>query len=79
MVYLIARDCNKIGCIAIQTKLGDSLTKLKQRLLSEIQDNRIEVLIISKPEVFCEYGPYHTLTSEESFLSTVKEVYCTKG
>lgn len=71
MCYLIAKDIEAIGCVALQTVHGKHLSELKKRLLDKIGYERIQLVTISRPSAYGEYEPYHFVDTEEDFFKTV--------
>ena len=72
MCYLVAKDVNKIGCVALQTKHGKHLSEFKRELLRRIGYDRIQLVTISRPSAYGEYEPYRFETSEEEFTQIVE-------
>ena len=75
MCYLIAKDFNKIGSYALQTKHGPQLVDLKKKIISKIGYNNIQLVTISRPSAYGEYEPYHFATSEQDFEEKVYAMY----
>ncbi len=71
MCYLIAKDVNSVGCIALQTSHGSHLAKYKSELLKKIGYERIQLITISRPSAYGEYAPYHFVNSESEFTKAV--------
>lgn len=71
MCYLIAKRIDGIGCIAYQTIHGKKLADFTEKLLDEIGYNNIELLTISKPSAYEEYGPYQFIDSQSAFEKAV--------
>ena len=55
MCYLIAKDVDKIGCVALQTQHGTALVELQSRLLKQIGYDKIQLVTISRPSAYGEY------------------------
>ena len=75
MCYLIAKDFNKIGSYALQTKHGQQLVDLKKKIISKIGYNNIQLVTISRLSAYGEYEPYHFATSEQDFEEKVYAMY----
>ena len=75
MCYLIAKDFNKIGSYALQTKHGQQLVDLKKKIISKIGYKNIQLVTISRPSAYGEYEPYHFATSEQDFEEKVYAMY----
>ncbi len=58
MCYLIAKDPEKHGCIALKTKHGTALVELKRKLNEAVGVKGIELVTISRPTAYGEYAPY---------------------
>ena len=71
MCYVVAKDVNSIGCIALRTTHGEHLSELKQRIESKIGYERIQLVTISRPSAYGEYEPYHFVDSEAEFEKAV--------
>ena len=54
MCYLIAKDIHSIGCIALRTNHGAHLAEYKRKLLHLIDDDRIQLVTISRPSAYGE-------------------------
>lgn len=67
MCFIVAKDFNKQGCIAMQMRGGKELVDLKEELYSKIDMNRIQLVTISRPSAFGEYEPYVFANSVEEF------------
>lgn len=74
MCYLIAKDIEAVGCVALQTIHGKHLVEFKKKLLEEVGDERIQLVTISRPSAYGEYEPYHFVDTEEDFYSAVIEM-----
>ena len=71
MCYLVAKDINKRGCIALKTKLGPALISLKAELIAQVGLDRIELVTISRPDAYGEYAPYSFVETEEEMREAV--------
>lgn len=72
MCFLIAKDFNKIGSIALQMEGGQHLVDFTDCLDREIGHDRIQLVTISRPSAFGEYEPYRFVDTEEEFEVAVK-------
>ena len=72
MCFLIGKDFNKIGSIALQMEGGQHLVDFTDRLDREIGHDRIQLVTISRPSAFGEYEPYRFVDTEEEFEVAVK-------
>ena len=69
--YVVAKDANKVGCIALKTTHGAHLSALKRRIEKLIGYDRIQLVTISRPSAYGEYEPYCFVDTEEEFEKTV--------
>jgi hypothetical protein len=74
MCYLIAKNVNKQGCIALQERLGNHLAEYVQGLESKIGYEKIQLVTISRPSAYGEYEPYSFAESEEEFTRRVLDM-----
>lgn len=75
MCYLIARHYDGIGCIAFRIAHGPPLVALKKKLIKIIGFDTIELITISRPMAYLEYGPYNVVTTEDEFVLAVIQLY----
>lgn len=71
MCYLIAKDIDSVGCVALQTAHGKHLSEYKKELIKKIGYDRIQLVTISRPSAYGEYEPYHFVDTEEEFTKAV--------
>lgn len=71
MCYLVAKDVNAVGCVALQTTHGEHLVNFKKKLIQVIGTERIQLITISQPSAYGEYEPYQIVDTEEEFLQAV--------
>lgn len=74
MAYLIAKDKNDHGCIALKVEHGKSLVELKRRLNNAVGYKGIQIITISRPTAYLEYAPYHFVDTEEEFEKCVESI-----
>ena len=72
MCYLVAKDTQKRGCLALKTQHGSHLVDLKEKLENVVGYNGIQLVTISRPTAYGEYAPYTFADDEEEFISLVK-------
>ena len=72
MCYLVAKDFNKIGSIAMRHDGGKELVQFEHKLIAEIGYERIQLVAISRPNAYGEYAPYEFVNTEEEFEKAVK-------
>ena len=71
MCYLIAKKYSERGCIAVQTESGKHLAALVSYLGLKTLDQGIQILTLSNPDVYGEYGPYRYVSTEQEFITEV--------
>ncbi len=74
MCYLVAKNVDKIGCVAVEMTIGQHLAEFKQKLLSEVDVDKIQLVTISRPSAYGEYEPYHFADTESDFEKEVKNL-----
>jgi len=66
MCYLIAKDVDKVGCVALRMTHGKHLSEFKRSIEKKIGYEKIQLVTISRPSAYGEYEPYR-------FVDTMKE------
>ena len=66
MCYLIAKEFDKKGCIAVKTRHGKALADFTEKLQKQIGANGV-----SRPSAYGEYEPYEIVESKEKFQERV--------
>ena len=74
MAYLIARDREGHGCIALKIKHGKHLVELKRRLNQAVGHKGIELITISRPTTYGEYAPYQFIDTVQEFEEIVRDL-----
>lgn len=74
MCYLIAKNFNDVGCLALRTEHGQHLANFKKKLIKEVGYDAIQFVTISRPSAYGEYEPYHFLETEQEFEEAVKNM-----
>lgn len=69
MCYVVAKDVNKTGCVAVRMKGG--VVPLKRELMSLVGKDRIQLVTISRPSAYGEYAPYHFVDTPQEFKEAV--------
>ena len=72
--YVVAKDVNKVSCIALKTTHGAHLSALKRRIEKQIRYDRIPLVTISRPSAYGEYEPYHFVETKEEFAVAVEKM-----
>ena len=65
LYYLIAKHCDKPGCIALKTTHGEHLVRLKRRITEEVGYELIDLVTLSRPSAYVEYEPYRFVQTPE--------------
>ncbi len=74
MCYLIAKDINDVGCVALKTTHGKHLSEFKRKLEDKIGYDRIQLVTISRPSAYGEYEPYRFVETKEDFATAVENM-----
>lgn len=74
MCYLIAKDIDSVGCVALRTVHGKHLSEYKRELIKKIGYDRIQLVTISRPSAYGEYEPYHFVDTEDEFTKAVSSM-----
>ena len=74
MCYLVAKDRESQGCLALKTKHGKHLVELKRELNQAVGYKGVQLVTISRPTVYGEYAPYHFVDTEQEFKSLVRSL-----
>lgn len=71
MCYLVAKNFDRIGSVALQTTHGQHLVDFKKKLLANVGYEKIQLITISRPSAYGEYEPYHFVKTEDEFEQAV--------
>ncbi len=71
MCYVVAKDANQTGCVALRMEHGKALVQLKREITRCIGYSRIQLVTISRPSAYGEYAPYRFVESAEEFKRAV--------
>ena len=74
MCYLIAKNINDVGCVALKTTHGKHLSEFKRTLERKIGYDEIQLVTISRPSAYGEYEPYNFVDSEEEFALAIENM-----
>lgn len=66
--YLVAKNVNKHGCVAIQVEHGRPLVDLLRKAEQQVDENVIQLIEISRPSAYGEYAPYNMCDDQLTFL-----------
>ena len=75
MCYLIAKNNQGGSSLAIQMMHGKELAKLKQKLLSDLPGEEIQLLTVSRPSAYTEYEPFCFMDTPDHFAKEVKNSF----
>lgn len=74
MCYLIAKNIDDVGCVALRTTHGKHLSEFKRTLERKVGYDKIQLVTISRPSAFGEYEPYHFVETEDEFERMVEQM-----
>ena len=74
MCYLIAKNIDSEGCVALRTTHGKHLAEFKRSIKKKVGYDKIQLVTISRPSAYGEYEPYHIVDSEQEFESAVEQI-----
>lgn len=57
MCYLIAKDVDAVGCVALKTTHGKHLSEFKKKIMDKVEYDHIQLVTISRPSAYGEYRP----------------------
>lgn len=72
--YLIAKNIDSEGCVALRTTHGKHLAEFKRSIEKKVGYDKIQLVTISRPSAYGEYEPYHIVDSEQEFESAVEQI-----
>lgn len=74
MAYVIAKNGDADGCIAIKMKHGTELVELKREMNLQYKDSELQFATISRPSTYGEYAPYHIVDTADEFKREVSRL-----
>ena len=74
MCYLIAKNIDDVGCVALRTTHGKHLSEFKRFIESKVGYDKIQLVTISRPSAYGEYEPYHFVETKDEFISAVEQM-----
>ena len=74
MCYILAKDVNKHGCIALKASHGKELVELKNNLDQITVNKEIQIVVISRPTAYGEYAPYSFVNTKEELIDFVSKM-----
>ncbi len=55
MCYLIAKNFDKVGCLALQTSHGQHLVDFKKKLIKMVGYDKVQLVTISRPSAYLQF------------------------
>ena len=74
MCYLIAKNIDEEGCVALRPTHGKHLSAFKRSIEKKVGYEKIQLVTISRPSAYGEYEPYQFVDSEEEFVYVVEQM-----
>lgn len=74
MCYLIAKNVDAIGCVALRTTHGKHLSEFKRKIEKSVGYDKIQLVTISRPSAYGEYEPYNFVHTKEEFVHEVERM-----
>ena len=74
MCYLVAKNINDVGCVALRTTHGKHLSEFKRTLEKKVGYDKIQLVTISRPSAYGEYEPYRFVSTEDEFAQAVEQM-----
>ncbi len=71
MCYVVAKDINKQGCVAIKQRLGKELSAFTKELNELAPRRGIQIVTISRPTAYGEYAPYSFVQDKDEMRKAV--------
>ena len=72
--YVVAKNVDSVGCIAIKMKPGSSVVSLKRELEREFGHQKLQFVTISRPSAYGEYEPYRFVDTPDEFKRGVRQL-----
>ena len=74
MCYLIAKNIDDVGCVALRTTHGKHLSEFKRMIEAKVGYEKIQLVTISRPSAYGEYEPYRFVETKEEFVCMVEKM-----
>lgn len=71
MCYLVAKNVDAVGCVALITTHGKHLSEFKRKIEKVVGYEKIQLVTISRPSAYGEYEPYNFVDTKEEFEHAV--------
>ncbi|MBQ9520195.1 MAG: hypothetical protein IJR67_01820 [Acholeplasmatales bacterium] len=74
MCYILAKDVDKHGCVALKMSIGNELAELAEQLDEIVKGKHIQIVTISRPIAYGEYSPYHFVETKDELIAEVSKM-----
>lgn len=74
MCYLIVKDFNKRGSIALQLNDGKEVSGLSEFLTARLKNTSKQVVTISDLETWGEYAPFNVIDNPSEFIDRAEKM-----
>lgn len=74
MCYVVAKNADAAGCVAIKMEQGPSVVALKKEMNAKFSGKKIQVMTISRPSAYGEYAPYRIVDATDAFKQKVSRL-----
>lgn len=74
MCYLVAKNIDAVGCVALRTTYGKHLSKFKRQIEEKVGLEKIQLITISRPSAYGEYEPYKFVKTKDEFANAVEQL-----
>ena len=71
MCYLVAKNVDAVGCVALRTTHGKHLSEFKRKIEKAVGYEKIQLVTISRPSAYGKYEPYNFVDTKEEFEHAV--------
>lgn len=75
MCYLIAKNNQGGSSLVLPMTHGKELAKFKQEILSELPQDDVQLLTVSRPSAYTEYEPFCFLDTPEHFAKKIRNYF----
>ena len=65
MCYLMAKNIDDVGCVALRTTQGKHLSEFKRSIEAKVGYEKIQLVTINRPSAYGEYELYHFVNTKE--------------
>ena len=71
MSFLIVKNCNEQGCIALETKKDPATESLFRYLTQRTGGKGLQIAFLTDADTYEEYNPFTFVSSETEFIGKV--------